>query len=177
MRKYFIQNKPFLLFLGTFFFAYVVLTLLYQLYLNSFGLTKIDSITKLVARNTASVLQFYSEGSIREDKAIPYIKLFYQQKYVARIIEGCNAMSVIILFISFVLAFSGKLKATLLFIVFGSILIYILNVLRIALLAFALYNYPAQEHLLHGVIFPLFIYGVVFILWVIWVNKFSRYAK
>jgi hypothetical protein len=30
---------------------------------------------------------------------------------------------------------------------------------------------------LHGVLFPLFIYGVVFILWVIWVSKFSLYAK
>jgi hypothetical protein len=29
---------------------------------------------------------------------------------------------------------------------------------------------------LHGVIFPLFIYGVVFILWFFWVNYFSIYA-
>jgi exosortase family protein XrtF len=51
-----------------------------------------------------------------------------------------------------------------------------LNVIRIALIAIALYHYPEQEHLLHGVVFPLFIYGVVFLLWVIWVNKFSVYA-
>jgi hypothetical protein len=35
-------------------------------------------------------------------------------KLCRRIIEGCNAISIIILFISFVVSFSGKLKPTLL---------------------------------------------------------------
>jgi hypothetical protein len=47
-----------------------------------------------------------------ENKEETFIKLIYN-KYVARIIEGCNAISIIILFISSVL-FSGKLKPTLL---------------------------------------------------------------
>jgi exosortase family protein XrtF len=59
---------------------------------------------------------------------------------------------------------------------FGIILIHVLNIARIALLCIALYNLPQFEHLLHGVIFPLVIYGVVFLLWVIWVNKYSLYA-
>jgi len=58
----------------------------------------------------------------------------------------------------------------------GSILIHLLNIGRIALLCVALYNFPQYEHLLHGVIFPLVIYGIVFLLWVIWVNKYSAYA-
>jgi hypothetical protein len=39
-----------------------------------------------------------------------------------------------------------------------------------------IYNFPKQQHLLHSVVFPLFIYGVVLLLWIIWVNKFSLYA-
>ena len=107
----------------------------------------------------------------------PAINLFYNQRHMARIIEGCNGLSVIILFISFVIAFSGKIKPTVLFIIGGSLLIHILNVGRIALLCILMYYFPEQEHLLHGVVFPLFIYGVVFLLWIIWVNKFSKYAK
>jgi len=83
---------------------------------------------------------------------------------------------VIILFISFVIAFSGKIKTTLLFILLGSFIIHVLNVFRIALLCILMYYFPKQQHLLHGVVFPLIIYGVVFILWIIWVNKFSKYA-
>ena len=75
------------------------------------------------------------------------------------------------------MAFAGRISTTLLFLIGGSVLIYLLNVIRIAVLSVLLYRFPAYEHLLHGVIFPLFIYGVVFILWFIWVNYFSSYAK
>ena len=178
MKKYFILYKPFLLFLGTFFLTYTVLTFLYQQYLSGFKGNKIDSITRMVSENTGQVLQLFTdEYSIEESLEQPYMKLFYEQKYVARIVEGCNAISVIILFISFVVAFSGKLQATILFIFGGSLLIYVLNIFRIAALGALIFYFPKQEPFLHGVFFPLYIYGVVFILWLIWVRKFSRYAS
>ncbi|MFV8376730.1 exosortase family protein XrtF [Flavobacterium sp. LB1P71] len=178
MKKYFILYKPFLFFLATFFLTYIVLTFLYQEYLNSFGENKLDAITRLVGKNTKQVLQLFNHSAtVEENKFEPYIKLFYNQKYMARIIEGCNAISVIILFVSFVVAFSGKLKPTLLFVFGGSLFIYVLNVLRIGFLCVLMFNFPNQKQFLHGVLFPLFIYGVVFILWLIWVNKFSRYAS
>ena len=178
MKKYFILYKPFLLFLATFFLSYIVLTFLYQQYLNSFEENKVDGVTRLVSENTEQLLRLFDGGSsIVESDSRPYVKLFFNQKYVARIVEGCNATSVIILFISFVIAFSGKLKTTLLFIFGGSLLIYILNVVRIAALSALIYYFPKQEPFLHRVLFPLYIYGVVFMLWLIWVRKFSRYAS
>lgn len=176
MKKYFIQYKPFLLFLGKFFLAYAILTFFYQFYLMR-SLDKVDSITRIVAQNTLQVLQLFDNASIEEVKVDQFIKVFYKQKYVIRIIEGCNAMSVIVLFISFVIAFSGKIKQTVFFILGGSFIIYSLNIFRIALLSVLLFHYPEQEHFYHGIVFPLIIYGTVFILWVIWVNKFSKYAS
>ena len=155
-----------------------MLTFLYQRYLNGFEKNKIDAITRMVSKNTEQVLQVFNNGSsIEESDGHPYMKLFYNQKYVARIVEGCNAISVIVLFISFVVAFSGKLKTTLFFIFGGSLLIYVLNVLRIAALSALIFYFPKQEPFLHGVLFPLYIYGVVFMLWLIWVRNFSRYAS
>ncbi|RTZ01679.1 exosortase family protein XrtF [Flavobacterium sp. RSP49] len=178
MKKYFILYKPFLIFLGTFFLTYIVLTFLYQRFLNGFEENQIDSVTRMVSENTEQVLQLFNdESSIEESTAFPYMKLFYNQKYVARIVEGCNAISVIILFISFVVAFSGKLLTTLLFIFGGSLFIYVLNVLRIAVLSALIFYYPKQEPFLHGVLFPLYIYSIVFVLWLIWVRKFSGYAS
>jgi exosortase family protein XrtF len=75
------------------------------------------------------------------------------------------------------MSFSGKLKTTFFFVFGGSLLIYVLNVLRIAALSALIFYFPKQEPFLHGVLFPLYIYGVVFILWLIWVRKFSRYAS
>lgn len=159
--------------------TYLLLTFVYESYLNQFDTSKfeVDGFTQLVAKQTKNAMLFFNcEANIAPNTKEPAINLFYNQRHMARIIEGCNGLSVIILFISFVIAFSGKLKPTILFIIGGSLLIHILNVVRIALLCILMYYFPKQEHILHGVIFPLFIYGLVFILWIIWVNKFSKYA-
>lgn len=155
-----------------------MLAFVYQGFLGSFGEDNIDSITELVAENTKQLLTLFdADSDIIKNDSEPYIRLVYKQEYVARMIEGCNAVSIIILFISFVVSFSVRIKPTVLFIVVGSMIIYLLNVARIAILCVLIYLFPKQQTLLHGVFFPLFIYGVVFILWVIWVNKFSLYAK
>ena len=179
MKNLLLQYKAFLLFLGKFLVSYLVLAILYQSYLNRFDEAKseVDSVTQAVAKQTETVLKWADANAYVENNTHePSIKVLYQHKYVIRIIEGCNALSVIILFIAFLIAFSGKFINTIMFAAVGSLIIHILNIARIALLAIALYHYPSAEHILHGVVFPLIIYGVVFLLWVIWVNKFSYYA-
>jgi exosortase family protein XrtF len=178
MKKYFLQYKPFLFFLSSFFGAYIVLTILYQYYLNGFVNGNVDTITTLVAQNTKTVLSWVDQSTqVVGSDGGSFFTIFFKNKSVAQIVEGCNGISVIILFVSFIVAFSGNLKNTLLFIFGGSLVIYILNVLRIAVLTVGVYYFPEQLHILHGVLFPLMIYGVVLVLWVIWVNKFSKYAK
>lgn len=164
--------------MGTFFTAYIILTVVYKFYLNSFKADEVDGITNFVGQNVEQLLQVFNYNvSIQKNGSNSWLDVLFNKQYIVRIIEGCNAVSVIILFISFVLAFSGKLKVTLLYILSGIIFIYLLNIIRIALLTILLFHFPEKNHLLHGVLFPLIIYGTVFILWIIWVNKFSKYAK
>lgn len=180
MGNYIKKYKPFLLFLAKFFLTYMLLTAVYQFYLSHFDEKRfdVDAITVSVADQSGWLLDIFSvDAGIEKHPKQPALKILYNRRYVARIIEGCNAISVMILFVAFVVAFSGKLKQTLLFILGGCVLIHILNVGRIALLASLIYHFPQYENFLHGVIFPLIIYSVVFLLWVIWVNKFSKYAK
>ncbi|MBW4359749.1 exosortase family protein XrtF [Flavobacterium taihuense] len=178
MKKYFLLYKPFLLFLTCFFGTYILLTFFYQLFLNGFENGKVDTITRWVAQNTEEIISwFYQSIRVEESRNAPFFSVYFQNKIVAQIVEGCNSMSVIVLFVSFIVAFSGGLKNTLVFVFGGSLLIYIINVLRIALLTVLVYYFPNQLHLLHSILFPLIIYGLVFILWVVWVNKFSKYAK
>ena len=176
MKKYFIQYKLFLLFLWKFFLTYLVLTIAYKLYLSSICDDCIDGITENVSFLTVKLSNF-TDLNLSVIRDHNQYKIIFQNKVVARIVEGCNSMSVIILFISFVIAFSGKFKQTIIFIFVGSAIVYVLNVLRIVLLSVLLFNYPQYEHFLHGVIFPLIIYGTVFILWVVWINKYSKYAS
>lgn len=159
---------------------YAGLSLLYGAYLSSFDADafEVDDFTHLVARQSRDLIQFFGHDSgIEPHPTQASYKLLVQGAYVARVVEGCNALSVMILFASFVVAFRGKWWHTLLYVLGGVLLLHLANVVRIAILAVALYHYPQREHLLHGVIFPAVIYGMVFLLWVVWVNKFSAHAK
>lgn len=174
------QHKPFFIFLLKFVLFYLVFTLIYKFYLNQFNVEnkEVDRITEFVAQQTKNTLVFFGQDcEIRKHEFESSFKIIYSNKYLARIIEGCNAISIIILFASFVFAFSSKFKNTFLFILFGSALIFVLNILRIVLLTIGLYNYPEYEEFLHNIVFPVLIYGVVFVLWIVWVIKFSGYAK
>lgn len=179
MKNYFQEFRPFILFLLKFFFCYVVLTFFYNLYLNQFDLNnfEIDDFTILVAHQTQDFISIFDSNVRLETNLFePSVNLFFHNKWVSRIIEGCNALSVMILFVSFVVAFTGKLKNTLVFVFFGLIIIHIFNVFRIAMLVIAMYYHPEYQHFLHNIVFPLIIYGTVFLLWIIWVNKFSNHA-
>ena len=180
LKNNFSQYKPFFTFLIKFLLFYVVFTFVYKMYLNQYNVAnnEVDFFTEVVANQTSNLMLLFTENiRIFPNDLEPSIKIFYNDKYVARVIEGCNAISVMILFAAFIFAFSTQWKKTGLYIVSGIILIHFLNIIRIALLSFALYFYPEYEEILHGTIFPLFIYGVVFLLWILWVTKFSGYAK
>lgn len=179
MKKYFIEYKPFLSFLGKFLLVYALLTFIYEKYLSQFDTKKfeVDGFTQLVSRQTVSLMHFFGLNASQNFNPFePNMQMFYNNNYVARIIEGCNGLSVIILFIAFVIAFTGKFKHTILFIASGTLIIHVFNVARIALLCVLITKYPKYKSILHDIVFPLIIYGTVFLLWIIWVNKFSRYA-
>lgn len=135
-------------------------------------------ITKTVAKQTASMIGSLGyNAKIEQHQDELSLKVLINDNYVSRVIEGCNSISVIILFLAFIIAFSGSLTPTLLFGIIGSLIIYITNIFRIAILSIGILKYPKQQELLHSIVFPAIIYGMVFILWIIWVNKFANYNK
>jgi exosortase family protein XrtF len=179
LKSLFTVYRPFLSFLLRFIVSYALLTLMYQGYLQQYDSSKkeVDYITYQVAEQSKWVLHFFDDSAYTAPNYKEAgVKLFYHNTWIARIIEGCNAVSVMILFTAFVLAFRGTWQRTLWFVPVGIGLIHLANILRIALLAIALYHYPAYEHALHGILFPMVIYGIVFLLWMVWVNRFSNYA-
>lgn len=147
----------------------------YKLYLDYSEGTNFypDYITNLVARQSRSLIETVGlKAEIAPHPNEASMKLIINNKFVARIIEGCNSISIIILFVSFIIAFSGKFKTTFFYLLFGCVMIYAVNLIRIVILTIGLYNYPWRREILHSVIFPLIIYGLVFLLWMFWVNRF-----
>ncbi|APY01148.1 exosortase family protein XrtF [Lacinutrix venerupis] len=180
MKSLFIKYKSVIKFILTFLLVYIGMSLLYKLYLNaSVGSQYFpDYITNLVAYQCQALLNFINYNTeLVKHLTEPSIKLIIRGHYLARVVEGCNAVSVIILFMAFVIAFSGKLKTTIIFLLSGSVIIYVVNLIRIVLISVALYHFPKQSEVLHSVVFPGIIYGMVFLLWMFWVNRFSNIGK
>jgi exosortase family protein XrtF len=175
-----LKYKSVLKFILTFLMVYVVLTIGYKLYLDFSNGSRFypDYFTNLVAKQSESLINTLGyEAKVVAHPDEPSMKLLVNSKFVARVVEGCNSISVIILFVSFIIAFAGKFKATFVYVLIGSMLIYIVNLIRIAILSIGLYNYPWRKDILHTVIFPMIIYGMVFVLWMFWVNRFSKNRK
>lgn len=169
-----------MLFLLRFFVSYILLIVVYQIYLEQFsGLRfKVDGFTRLVAEQSKQLLLLfdYTVGLVNSDIEAFVIVLIDQVPFV-RIVEGCNAISVMVLFAAFVVAFKRGFWKTTLFIVAGIVFIHVLNIFRISLLIIGLLRFPEYKVVLHDIVFPVIIYGGVFLLWMIWINRFSLYGK
>ena len=176
------NNKTVLFFIIKFFGTYLILFLIYSFYLsksqNTFDIFACAPVTKTVANQTKSVLTFLGYSvEIEQDSKELSVNLYVDNKFLARIVEGCNAISIIILFISFIIAFASDFKRTALFILFGSLIIYFTNIIRIVIIVIAINKYPQYQNILHDIVFPSLIYGITFLLWFIWVQKFSKIKK
>ena len=174
------KYKPVVRFIITFLSVYIVLAVAYKLYLDYSDGSKYypDYLTNTVAKQSQDILNTFGYETVIEPHLDePTMKIIIRDKYVARVVEGCNSISIIILFISFIIAFSGKFKITLFYLLAGSTLLYVVNLVRIAILSVGLFHYPWRREILHVVIFPAIIYGMVFLLWMFWVNRFSNLNK
>lgn len=163
--------QPVLKILLRFILIYVVLIFLYQLYLNS--QTGLDSASVFVGNQVCFVQQ--SLGIPSELRLVPEAKTAYfvmNGQHPTRMVEGCNAISIMILFLSFIFAFY-KGKTTLVFAAVGLVLLYIMNVLRIAGLNMLYFQSPEYFEIGHQYLFPAVIYGTVVILWLVWIKFFA----
>ncbi len=176
------NNKRIWWFLLRFFGTYFVLFLVYSLFLqvteqkeHSFVC---DPITLDVAEQSKNILNAFGQNIKTENHLDELcVKLLVDDVYVIGVIEGCNSVSIIILFIAFIIAFKGTLKRTLLFAAFGAVTIYYVNILRVAILTYGVTHFNAYKDILHDLVFPAIIYGYVLLLWIVWVNYFSSLKK
>ena len=176
INKYRTVLKFILIFLGT----YLILAAVYNWYLESFSSATYypDPVTYLVAVQSRAIISSLGyEVTITPAVKWPSMDLYVSDHFVARIIEGCNAVSIVILFVAFMIAFFGNIRKTLLFTLAGAVIIYTMNIVRIAVLSIGIYELPQYAHFLHQVIFPLIIYGTVFILWILWIRIYSKQVQ
>ena len=168
------KNKPAILFLLKFVVIYAAMSAMYSYYLDSFEDPEVDGFTYEVAYESselAKAVGFESKIAINPEETS--VKFWLDDFYRIKIVEGCNGLSVMILFVSFVIAFGGKFINKLWFLPLGVLLVHSSNIIRISFLAYVYVYHYDYAQMIHDYIFPSIIYGMVFLLWVIWVNYFA----
>jgi exosortase family protein XrtF len=87
--------------------------------------------------------------------------------------DPCNGLTLFALFAIFIVAYPGPWKHKLWFIPVGITVIHFLNVMRITALCIIVMKRPEWLDFNHTYTFQLLMYGFIFGLWWIWIQKIS----
>jgi exosortase family protein XrtF len=132
----------------------------------------VDPITGFTARAVHQLqLLLGYRSSLQNLPGWHSILFLLDGKGTTRIVEGCNAVSVIILFMAFVLAFYKGIK-TFLFLLISIFILLMVNVIRIAGLNILYKEWPQYIKIGHDYVFPAIIYGLVVVFWLVWIKYF-----
>jgi exosortase family protein XrtF len=87
--------------------------------------------------------------------------------------DNCNGMRLFALFACFIIAYKGRFIKKIIYIFLGILFIEFLNIMRVVLLAILDTHSRSWTEFNHTYTFTIIIYGFIFLLWMLWVNKFS----
>jgi len=163
-------------FLGIFLGLYVVLNLAYQFWIDR-QQNRADPATRLVSQHTAWCLRLSGEEVVLEERpGVATVLVIRGDRAVLEVFEGCNGLNVMIVFISFLLAFGGRWRALVWFLPLGLGLLHMANVARIILLYGVALAYAEYFYWVHKYLFTATLYAVVFLLWWIWIERVNRWS-
>lgn len=143
----------------------VVWELLYNFVLKPSGIPD-DQLTRIVQVGAMKLLSlFYTD--IGEDGNI----IVLNGSKAVSIARQCNGLELIVLYLGFIICLPSNPKRMLLFGVVGTLIIYILNIIRTAILAVMYDINHSMTDFAHHYVFKIIIYAVVFLGWVLYMKK------
>ncbi|MFV0530495.1 MAG: exosortase family protein XrtF [Flavobacteriales bacterium] len=172
------EYKPLIFFLLKFFITYFIITLSYDFYLKETqvfndGNSQTDPYTKEVAKEASALYNLVHRASyVKQNPYHPYEDFFIGEKRIAVINEGCNAVSVMIIMVSFIIAFGTNIISTILYLLFSLVLVHVVNIFRISLLSNIILSQSKYVKLAHDALFPGIIYGTIILICIVWIKFF-----
>jgi exosortase family protein XrtF len=89
----------------------------------------------------------------------------------------CNGLELFVLFAGFIICFPGGTKNKMWFIPLGILIIHLSNLIRAAILALIQFYNPQYLEFNHHYTFVVIVYGIIFGLWIYWVNRLAIKKK
>lgn len=129
-------------------------------------------LTNTVISGTLVGLNIFGYESVRHDHSI-----LIDGEPMVLVADGCNGLELFALYAGFIICFPGRIKFKLIFIPLGIALIYIINVLREITLALNYKFFRETFEFNHKYTYVLIVYIFVFILWRIWIKRYSLISE
>lgn len=143
---------------------YIVWYIIYELWLLPNG-TIDRPLSYNIASVSAGILSFFGENVFLSGRI-----LGITGSAGVEIVDGCNGIAAIGLFLGFIFAYPGRWMPRIYFAIFGIGVIYIVNVVRIVTLCYVQEYMPGSFDFMHDYSTTAIFYIVIFALWMIWAN-------
>jgi exosortase family protein XrtF len=149
---------------------YLVWTIAYHGFLLAMGIN--DPLTKVVSVTSSKILSLFDKNiTLKIIKQANYI--YFSDKPLVRIGNACNGLELYVLFLAFYLALN-KFIASWRWVLLGIFGIFVLNIGRIAALAWVVLKIPHQLDFHHKYTFALIVYSWIFLIWFLSARRFSK---
>lgn len=139
--------------------------LLYNFLLKPSGIPD-NQLTRLVQVGAIKMLSWFYTNVGEDGSAI-----ILDGKKAVSIARQCNGLELIVLYLGFIICLPSAFKRMLIFSVVGLTVIYILNVIRTALLAAMYHHDHSLTNFAHHYVFKIIIYAVVFLGWMLYMKQ------
>lgn len=174
VKSFVIENRELIQFLGSAF-----LLLLVWVFVSAFYPSLVNDMHYIIIKPQADISAFFLRlfgYEIDQDYMVNgcEARLVFAGYGAICVGSGCSGLELFLLFFGFIFLMKGRLKDKLWFVPLGFLGILVLNIMRIIALSVIYYHKPQYLDFNHKYTFVIIVYGAIFGLWVLWVNKFAN---
>ncbi|GBU06672.1 hypothetical protein AwDysgo_00030 [Bacteroidales bacterium] len=143
-----------------------------------FGVDMTSHFYKLSQLTTKLVFNFVRLFPNTETFCINNTLVYFPDgKIKLNLIWGCTGVKQLYIFTLIILFSPGAMRTKIWYIPLGCIILLFYNIARISAIAFLTRGHPERFDFLHEGLFRYIYYGLIFVLWVIWEEKYSKRKK
>tara|TARA_B100001245_G_C22761611_1_gene368469 strand:+ start:56 stop:613 length:558 start_codon:yes stop_codon:yes gene_type:complete len=118
-----------------------------------------------------------SHGWKDEDSGESARYIYIDGQPVVLVADPCNGLELMALFIGFLLCFPGPWKYKLIIIPIGTVVVFLINVIREIILALNYKYFQETFDFNHKYTYVFFVYLTIFLMWRYWLNRYSSIGK
>ncbi|MCQ2348302.1 MAG: exosortase/archaeosortase family protein [Paludibacteraceae bacterium] len=110
---------------------------------------------------------------VRDTVHLNGTRLYFDSGNGSHIVWSCTPVKQSFIWLCLIAAARGKWLRKLWFIPLGWLLIYGINIVRIAAISLIIEHHPELFEVMHTYVFKYAFYGLMFLMWLVWVNHLS----